>query len=157
MKQQFLYPAVCFALATASCQRGSKVDANAALDVVRRNSQFMQEKKVEEMMATIHPESAAFAGTRTAMESLKDFDLECELVSLDVVSARADEVRVRFDQKTKKTKGAEKLPTTRVVGIHVLKKDGDVWKIFETEVISTEVLGAPPEPAGPPDAAEEQE
>jgi hypothetical protein len=157
MKQQFLYIIVCIAFATVGCQRAANADRDAALDAVRRNLQFMQEKKIEEMMATIHPQSPSFAGTRIAMESLKDFDLKCELASLEVVSSRPDEIRVRFDQKTEKKKGAEKAPTTQVVGIHTLKKDGNVWKLFGTEVISTEVLDTPPEPTEPPDAAKGQQ
>jgi len=161
MTHRFLYALVCTALAVSGCQRAPKVDREAALEVVRRNAQFMQEEKIDEMMKTIHPQSPVFAGTRTAMENLaKKFDLKCELSGLEVVSASEDEIRVRFAQKTEKIKGDGEFPTTRLVGIHTLKKDGDAWKIFATETISTEVLDTPdkkPEPSEKPEPPEKPE
>jgi len=160
MKHRFLCALVCAALGAGGCQRGSKPDREAALEVVRRNAQFMQEEKIDEMMTTIHPQSPVFAGTRTAMENLaKKFDMKCELSGLEVVSANEEEIRVRFDQKTSKVKGDGEFPTTRLVGIHTLKKDDNVWKIFSTETISTEVLEAPdetPEPSEKPEPKNKQ-
>ena len=153
MKPRFPFALVCTALFAGACQRAVNVDREAAIEVVRRNSQLMQEEKIDEMMATLHPQSPAVAETRTAMEGLaKKFDLKSELSAVEVVSARSDEVRVRFDQTISKVKGEGEFPSSRVVGTHVLKKDGNAWKIFSTEVISTEVLDAPeetPEPSGP--------
>jgi hypothetical protein len=36
-------------------------------------------------------------------------------------------------------------PKTRLIGVHVLKKDSGAWKIFDTEVISAEVIDPLPE------------
>ena len=161
MKHPFLCALVCAALVMCACRRAVNVDRETALEVVRRNSQFMQEEKIDEMMATLHPESPTFAQTRAIMEGLaKKFDLKCELTALEVVSATPDEVRVRFDQTTSKVKGEGGFPSSRVVGIHLLKKDGNAWKIYSTEVISTQVLGAPdetPEPSEPDEPTEPEE
>jgi hypothetical protein len=153
MKHPFLCALVGTALVAGACQRAANVDREAALEVVRRNAQFMQEEKIDEMMATLHPQSPTFAQTRAIMEGLAEkFDLKCELKALEVVSATPDEIRVRFDQTTSKVKGEGGFPASRVVGIHLLKKDGNAWKIYSTEEISAEVLDAPdetPEPAEP--------
>ena len=155
MKHPFLCGVVCTALFAGACQRAANVDREAALEVVRRNSQFMQEEKIDEMMATLHPQSPTFAQTRAIMEGLaKKFDLKCELTALEVVSATPDEVRVRFDQTTSKVKGEGGFPSSRVVGIHLLKKDGNAWKIYSTEVISSQVLGAPDETSEPSEPSE---
>jgi hypothetical protein len=157
VKQRIIVSLVCAALAAGGCRRAANTDREAALEVVRRNSQLMQEEKIDEMMATLHPQSPTFAQTRTIMEGLaKKFDLKCELTALKVVSARPDEVRVRFDQTTSKVAGEGGFPASRVVGIHVLKKDGNAWKIYSTEVISTEVLDEPDETPEPPEPEEKQ-
>ncbi|HZJ14664.1 MAG TPA: hypothetical protein VFD27_06425 [Chthoniobacteraceae bacterium] len=161
MKHPFLCALIFTALFAGACQRAANVDREAAIEVVRRNSQFMQEEKIDEMMATLHPQSPTFAQTRAIMEGLaKKFDLKCELTGLEVVSATPDEVRVRFDQTTSKVKGEGGFPSSRVVGIHLLKKDGNAWKIYSTEVISTQVLGArdeTPEPSEPEEPEEPTE
>ena len=153
MDYRFLFALACAALVASGCQRPAKVDREAAIDVVRRNAQFMQEEKIDEMMTTIHPESPVAPQTRTAMEGLaKEFDLKCELAALEVISERPDEVRVRFDQTTSKIKGEAEFPTTRMVGIHTLKKDGHAWKIFATETISTEAVGSGDKTSTEPEA-----
>jgi len=45
-------------------------------------------------------------------------------------------------------------PKTRLAGVHVLRKDGGTWKIFDTEVISTDVADPPPDK---PETAEKNE
>ena len=132
---------LCAALALPACERVPEADRAAALETVRRNLRMLQEKKIDEMMETIHPRSPAFAGTRTEITNLvKDYDLNCELSALEVIGAHHGDVRVRFEQTTERVKAGNAEPKTRLVGIHVLKKDGAAWKIFDTEIISAEVV-----------------
>ena len=141
---------LCLALLAAGCHRVPKADREAALETVRRNVQFLQEKKIEEMMATIHPQSPVFAQTRTSVaELMKEFDLRCELTALEVLGEKKGDLRVRFEQITERKKGGVIEPKTRLVGVHVLRKDGGAWKIFDTEVIHVELVDPLPEDPEP--------
>ena len=141
MTSRTTHALLCAALAVTACERVPKADRDAALETVRRNVRLLQEKKIDEMMKTIHPQSPAFAGTRTEITNLvKDYDLKCELTAADVIAAKRGEVRVRFEQITERTKDGIAEPKTRLIGIHVLKRDGAAWKIFDTEVIGGDVI-----------------
>ncbi len=146
MKPRTTSALLCAALALAACERVPKADREAAVETVRRNVRLLQEKKIGEMMETIHPQSPAFAGTRTEVGDLvKEYDLKCHLAAVDVVGGRSGEVRVRFEQITERTKGGVAEPKTRLTGIHVLRKDGAAWKIFDTEVIAVAEVDPPEE------------
>ena len=146
MTSRTTHALLCAAIAITGCERVAKADRDAALETVRRNVRLLQEKKIDEMMETIHPQSPAFAGTRTAITDLvKEYDLKCELPAADVIGGRHGEVRVRFEQITERKKGDTVEPKTRLTGVHVLKKDGGTWKIFDTELISGDVVDPPSE------------
>ena len=143
---------LCVALLSAGCNRVPKADRDAAIETVRRNVQFLQEKKIEEMMATIHPQSPVFAQTRTSVaELMKEFDLKCELTALEVLGETKGDLRMRFEQITERKKSGVIEPKTRLVGVHVLRKDGEAWKIFDTEVINVELVDPLPEDPEPPE------
>lgn len=152
MTPRTFHALLCVAIVAAGCNRVPKADADVALDTVRRNVRFLQEEKIEEMMETIHPQSPVFGATRaTVTELVKEFDFKCELAALEVVGSRGGDVRVRFEQITERKKGDVVEPKTRLIGVHVLRKDGAVWKIYDTENISADIvdpLPEDPEPAG---------
>ena len=145
MTPRMIQTLLCVALLSAGCHRGPKA-------TVRRNVQFLQEKKIEEMMATIHPQSPVFAQTRTSVaELMKEFDLKCELTALELLGEKNGDLRVRFEQITERKNGGVIEPKTRLVGVHVLRKDGGTWKIFDTEVINVELVDPLPEDPEPPE------
>ena len=146
MSPRTIYLLLCVALVAAGCGRVPQADRDAVLETVRRNVRLLQEKKIDEMMETIHPQSPAFAGTRTEVGDLvKEYDVKCNLAAVDVVGGRSGEVRVRFEQITERTKGGIVEPKTRLTGVHVLRKDGAAWKIFDTEVIAVDEVEPPEE------------
>ena len=146
MRPRPIHVLLCVAIAASACGRVPEADREAAVETVRRNVRLTQEKKIDEMMETIHPQSPAFAGTRAAITDLvKDYDLQCELAAVDVIGGGHGDVRVRFEQITGRSKGGIAEPKTRLAGVHVLKKDGGAWKIYDTEVISADVLDPPAE------------
>ena len=152
MTPRTIHALLCVAIFAAGCNRVPKADRDAALETVRRNVQLLQEEKVEEMMATIHPQSPAYAPSRTSVaELVKEFDLKCELTALEVLGMRKGDVRVRFEQITERKKDGVSEPKTRLVGVHVLRKDGEPWKIFDTEVINADLVDPLPEDAEPPE------
>ena len=141
---------LCVAIVAAGCERVPPADRDAALETVRRNVRLLQEKNIGEMMATIHPQSPAFAPTRTSItELLKEFDLTCELTLLKVEGARKGDVRVRFEQITQRKKGGVAEPRTKLSGVHVLRKEGEAWKIFDTEIIAADLIDPLPEDLEP--------
>jgi murein L,D-transpeptidase YcbB/YkuD len=143
---------LCIAIIAAGCERVPPADRDAALETVRRNVRLLQEKKVDEMMTTIHPQSPAFAPTRTSItELMKEFDLKCELTLLKVEGARKGDLRVRFEQITQRIKAGVAEPRTKMSGVHVLRKDGEAWKIFDTEVIAADLIDPLPEDPEPVD------
>ena len=146
MTSRTTHALLCAALAIAACERVPKADRDAAMDTVRRNVRLLQEKKIDEMMETIHPQSPAFAGTRKEVSDLvKEYDLKCELAAVEAIGGRSGEVRVRFEQITERKKGGVAEPRTRLTGVHVLRKDGAAWKIYDTEVIAADMVDPPVE------------
>ena len=144
MSPRTIHALLCVAIFAAGCGRVPQADRDAVLEAVRRNVRLLEEKKIDEMMETIHPQSPAFAGTRRSVTELTNqFELKCELSALEVLGARKGDVRVRFEQITERKKDGVIEPKTRMVGVHVLRKDGGVWKIFDTEVVGAEVVAAP--------------
>jgi hypothetical protein len=133
---------LCIAIIAAGCERVPPADRDAALETVRRNVRLLQEKKVDEMMTTIHPQSPAFAPTRTSIT---------ELMKLKVEGARKGDLRVRFEQITQRIKAGVAEPRTKMSGVHVLRKDGEAWKIFDTEVIAADLIDPLPEDPEPVD------
>jgi hypothetical protein len=145
MQIRFYLTPLIATLAVEGCSRATRADREAALETVRRNVRLMQERKIDEMMETIHPQSPAFAETRVVMEDLaKKFELKCELTRLDVVGSKRDEMRVRFEQITE-MRGEGGMSRTRVAGTHSLRKDDGKWKIIDTKVLRTEMLDTPEE------------
>ncbi len=146
MTPRTIHALLCVAIISAGCKRVPEADREAALETVRRNVRLLEEKKIDEMMETIHPQSPAFAPTRKSVTDLvKEFDLKCDLKALDFVGVRKGDLRVRFEQITERKKGGVAEPRTRLTGIHVLRKDGAAWKIFDTEVIGLKMVDPPPD------------
>lgn len=137
MKRLLLLPL----LATAACQRITPADRAAALETIRRNLAATQGEKIEEMMATIHPKSPFREETRAQTAGLFErFDIRYELTTLEIVAEKRDELRVRFEQVMEKTAGEEPFPKCKVAGVHVLRRDGGEWKIFDGAIMSRDEL-----------------
>ena len=131
----------CAALALCGCGKPSAADQQAALEVVRRNVRAMEAGSVDEVLATVHPKSPGFMQTRKALEDLFGrFQLALQLEDLAVESVTRDSVRARFVQITDKVSGDEPFQKNRLTGVHTLKKDGAVWKLWQTEAKAVEPL-----------------
>ncbi len=91
-------------------------------------------------MKTVDDNSTAFESTKVALEALfKNFDLEVEMTVVEVVESSADSIKLRAEQTTKKISGPE-FKDNRITAVHTLKKRGDEWKIFATEIEKVEYL-----------------
>ena len=124
---------------------------------IHENVHALEKKDVETVMATIHPDSPAFAGTREAVEEMfKSVDLKYTLSDLLIESATPEEVKVSFKQKTEKLGERGQFLSNIVEGIHTLRPDKGTWKIYKTlQTKVTDLNGKPlfaadaPPPASP--------
>ena len=96
------------AFALSACSPKPIIDENAVFSTVRENVNAMQNKDINGVMATIHPDCPAYANTKEDLgELFKKYDLRFTLTDLKMVSATPEEVKVSFEQKTEKISGAE--------------------------------------------------
>lgn len=121
---------------------------------IHENVHALEKKDIETVMATIHPDSPAFANTRAAVEEMfRSVDLKYTLSELRIESANPEEVKVSFKQQTEKTSERGRFENNIVEGIHTLRPDKKTWKIFRTlETKITNLQGKPlfASPAPPP-------
>lgn len=101
--------------------------------VLEENLKAMQEKDLDKYMETIHSDSPDFASTETTMEQLFIYDLDLELSGLAVEEKTEEEARVYYEQTSIKVDGPE-FQNNLSSGVHILKPDDGVWKIFGTEI-----------------------
>ena len=128
---------VLFTLAVAlllpACTPKPAVDEATAFLPIHENVNAMEKKDVARVMATVHPQSPVYAGTKEVIEDLfKHYTLKMTLSNLKIVKATSDEVQVSFDQTTEKLSGPDEFQGTRLEGIHTLRQDKGEWKIFKT-------------------------
>ena len=161
MKSIFV-PLFSFVLAflVSGCDKAQPTPEKTVLfKAIEDNVHALEKKEVDAVMATIHPKAPSFGSTREIVgEMFKELDLKCELSDLEVVTASPKEARVRFSQKTEKIGGNGEFQNNIVKGVHILRPDGEKWKIFNTIQTSvtgldgkslgaTEAVGAEPLPA----------
>jgi len=137
-----LFTASLAALGLVSgCERVSKADEDAAVASVRANTEAMNRADLEGAMAAIHPKSPSYDRSRAQTETiLEQFKLACTLEDAKVEKSTAEGILVRFVLVTRKVSGDEDFPDNRVTGLHLLKRDGAAWKIWSTQVLSSEKL-----------------
>jgi hypothetical protein len=127
-----------FTLFIISCSSGE--DYYTPESVVEANAKYMNEEKYDEAMNTIHKDSPAFPATESMLKQLFDrYDLNYKLVSLKVLEDNDSEAKIQFVQVTTKLAGPE-FKNNQATGIHTLKKDGNSWKIFSTEMTNVQLL-----------------
>ena len=112
---------------------------------IHENVHALEKKDVETVMATIHPDSPAFAGTKEAVEEMfRSVDLKYTLSDLLIESATPEEVKVSFKQKTEKLGERGEFVSNIVEGIHTLRPDKGTWKIYKTlQTKVTDLTGKP--------------
>jgi hypothetical protein len=132
------------------CGRVSKGDHQAAIDCVRANLAAMQKGDMAAVAETLHPKSPGFLNTPEVMKSIMaQYKLSYELEECAVERATSAGIHVRFVQVTKRIAGPEDFPDSRMEGVHILKRDRRAWKIWFTQVRTTESLDGTPLPARP--------
>jgi hypothetical protein len=125
------------------CEKVTDADKTAAVETVRANLEAMKARDAEALAATVHPHSPNFEETKaTAQRQAARYTLLYDLKSAEFDSVKGGEIRVRFVQETRKVLGPDDLKDNRVTGLHILRRDGAQWKLWETRVLHVEELGA---------------
>jgi hypothetical protein len=109
-------------------------------EVIQANIDYMNTENIEGTLSTFHPDSPTFEITEDLVEQIFNlYDLNYKIEKLEVVKEDNQEAIVNFTQLTTKLNGPE-FKNNRVKGKHILKKDGDSWKIYSTQIFNTEFL-----------------
>lgn len=108
--------------------------------VVEANAKYMNEEKFDEAMNTIDKDSPAYSATESMLQQLFNrYDLNYKIESMKVISETDTDAKIEFVQVTTKINGPE-FKNNRATGIHTLKKVGDSWKIYSTEMKDVKFL-----------------
>ena len=124
--------------------RDSSLIWPSAEAAVKSQIQATNNEDLDGFMSYIHPDSPDFPDARArAAKVFADNDLRTTLESLEPDSVTEGEVKARFVQRTEKLSG---LPfrNNRVSGIHILRRDGAMWKIYSTRTDKVDYLDASP-------------
>ena len=155
--------ALGMSLALFACDKPI-ADKNVLFGAIHENVHALEKKDVETVMATIHPGSPQFEGTREAVEEMfKSVDWKYTLSDLRIESATPEEVKVSYKQKMEKVGERGAFVSNIVEGIHTLRPDKGTWKIYKTlptkvtdlsgkPLFAAEVVPIPPAVTLPPGA-----
>ncbi|NAO99422.1 hypothetical protein FRY77_25915 [Halomonas sp. MG34] len=108
-------------------------------EVLEVNIQSMMDQDIDAHMETIHSESPAYNSTKDLLDQVSAYTLDMQLSDLAVEEKSEEEARVAYTQTSMKVDGPE-YQNNLTKGIHTLKPEDGVWKIFGSEVIETTPL-----------------
>jgi len=125
-------------LAVFACS--SKKEYKTPESLINANAEYMNEEDLEGVMTTVHPKSPNYAATEAMAKQIFDrYDLNYKIENIKVLEENDKEAKVEFTQVTTKVKGKD-FKNNKATGIHTLKKDGDSWKVYSTEMVNVEFL-----------------
>lgn len=108
--------------------------------VIEANAKYMNEEKYDEAMNTIHKDSPSYPASEIMIKQLFErYDLNYKVVSMKVIEDNNTDAKIEFVQITTKINGPE-FKNNQATGIHTLKKVGDSWKIFSTQMTDVQTL-----------------
>jgi hypothetical protein len=126
------------ALAVFACS--SKKEYKTPESLINANAEYMNEEDLGGVMTTVHPKSPNYAATEAMAKQIFDrYDLNYKIENIKVLEENDKEAKVEFTQVTTKIKGKD-FKNNKATGIHTLKKDGDSWKVYSTEMVNVEFL-----------------
>lgn len=107
---------------------------------VEANIKYMNEEKFDEVMNTIDKDSPSYPASETMIKQIfKLYDLNYKITNMKVIEDNDSEAKIEFTQITTKISGP-KFKNNKSTGIHTLKKNGDSWKIFSTQMTDVQYL-----------------
>ena len=109
-------------------------------ELIKANAAYMNEEDLEAVMTTVHPKSPSYPATESmAKQIFERYDLNYKIENIKVIEQNDKVAKVEFTQITTKIKGKD-FKNNKATGIHTLRKDGDSWKVYSTEMTNVEFL-----------------
>ncbi|MDY0083227.1 MAG: hypothetical protein RBR74_08615 [Ignavibacteriaceae bacterium] len=128
---------ILLSFAALACSKENYITSES---VIEANTKYMNEENFDGVMNTIHKDSPDYPATETMIEKIFEvYDLNYNTISMKVIEETDTEAKVQFEQITTKLSGPE-FRDNKISGIHTLKKDGDSWKIYSTQVNDIEYI-----------------
>jgi len=94
----------------------------------------MNKEDVDAYLATVDPDSPAYAPTKEQIKKLFDtYDLQATLDEFQLVSNKDNEAEVRTTITTKKVKGPQ-FSDNKVIALHSVKKKNDKWVVVASKI-----------------------
>ena len=155
--------ALGLALALFACDKPKTEEV--IFGAIHENVHALEKKDVETVMATIHPDSPVYAGTREAVEAMfKMVDWKYTVSDLRIEEATPEEVKVSYKMRMEVVGEGSQFVSNLVEGVHTLRLDKGRWKIYKTlatkvtdlkgkPLFATEPAPIPPAEQLPPGAA----
>jgi len=138
MKNVSLILILIIILVVLACS--SKKEYETPESLIKANAAYMNEEDLEGVMTTVHPKSPSYDGTEAMAKQIFDrYDLNYKIENIKVLEENDKEAKVEFTQVTTKIKGKD-FKNNKATGIHTLRKDGDSWKVYSTEMVNVEFL-----------------
>jgi hypothetical protein len=108
--------------------------------VIYENIRASNAEDKQAYMATIHPDSPAYKTTEETLDTIFDnYDLSYRVSNVSVIEENNREVKLSYSLVTRKIRGPE-FRDNQVDGIIILRKNGDVWKIYNQTVDNVKYL-----------------
>ena len=138
MKNVALILILILILVVLACS--SKKEYETPESLIEANTTYMNAEDLEGVMTTVHPKSPSYDGTEAmAKQIFERYDLNFKIENIKVLEQNDNEAKVQFTQLTTKIKGVD-FKNNKATGIHTLRKDGDSWKVYSTEMVNVEFL-----------------
>jgi hypothetical protein len=136
-------------LASALAQATPQEDTATALrNVVLKNEQAAQAEDAKALMATIDPQSPAYATTQQENSFVfATYDLKYELLSFRYLGDDGEFAAARVKQKTTRTAGAA-FRNNELDLLVIFRQENGQWKIWSQMVLNTKFLEEPAAGAG---------
>ncbi|MDP2363712.1 MAG: hypothetical protein Q8M94_08075 [Ignavibacteria bacterium] len=129
---------VFFGIVIIACS--SKEEYSTPESVIKANAAYMNKEDLKGVMTTVHPKSPSYPATESmAKQIFERFDLNYKIENIKVLEQNDKEAKVEFTQVTTKIKGKD-FKDNKATGIHTLRKDGNSWKVYSTEMTNVEFL-----------------
>lgn len=113
---------------------------DAILDSVRKQVEALNRRDAETALTYVHPNAPGINQTRVLTKKMvQEYELLYMIQKLNVDSVTGDEAKVSYTEIVQRMSGGD-YRSNRVTGVHTLRKDGDVWRLFTNKVLSTEYL-----------------
>ena len=108
--------------------------------VIQDNIKYLNDEDLGKCMSTIHSKSRGYATNKKQTENLfQRYDLSYKIDKTAFVAKDKDYAYVRVIQTTKKLKGPA-FRDNKIEILHILKMEGDQWKIWTSAILKIEYL-----------------